>query len=96
MNSDAILRGLSIAAQKWITNDQQRAIEQTGRCEQFNSGFVVCFLGKPFGWIAELGDPHAYAPGVVAVPVTTAGGFWIADGGNADAGAQEWKPFSLR
>jgi hypothetical protein len=74
------LRGLSIRAQQFITEHGSR----------WDTGFVLFYLGKPFGWARELGEPQRYSPGVYAVPVTTTGGFHIATGGEEGCGADHW------
>ncbi len=82
MNEPATLnlRALSIAAQKFVTRHQ---------CPD-DRGYVTFFHGAPCGWRLLLDCARDFAPGVVAVPITTAGRFWVTEGGNAEMGAEKW------
>ena len=85
MITQDFLRCLALVAQKWITGEERAG----WHCP--NSGWVLCCLGKPFGWTSELGEARRFVPGTIAVPVTTTGGFWVAEGGDARNGAAKWE-----
>lgn len=57
----------------------------TGKC-----GVVVLWGREVQGWVNELRDPDHWTPGCVAI--TEAGACYEASGGNAQDGADYWRP----
>lgn len=57
-----------------------------------NTGVVLIWEGKVYGWKNELRDPGDEKPGAIAVDV--AGAAWKAQGGNNHDGAERWEPLT--
>ena len=74
------------------------------RAEQFRTehnlpatGFVIVCGDEPGGWTADLGRPHRWTPGCVAVPVgeQNQDPMYAAEGGDASRGADTWRKLTV-
>jgi len=80
------------AAKETVFTTVQRAIQAKAFRDErgLQSGYVVFCDFEIAGWSRDFPRPDSYEPGCVAVDES--GAEWVAVGGNAYDGAEDWKP----